>query len=109
VPRLPAVPPGAHHPAFVVSVDLRSYHLSGVAKGEASWHFAGPPFPDADAYIFDVARNSAPSAGNATTWRQLNTTHHITQVVADIAKVRKIRISRLPDAPVGMQQTLLDA
>ena len=73
-----------------------------------SGHYAGPTFSDADAYIFDVARNGAPSAGNATTWRQLNTTHHITQVVADIAKVRKIRISRLPDAPVGVQQTLMD-
>lgn len=74
-----------------------------------SGHFAGPTFSDADAYIFDVARNSSPSAGNAATWRQLNTTHHITQVVADIAKVRKIQISRLPEAPVGVQQALLDA
>jgi hypothetical protein len=74
----------------------------------ASGSFAGSTFSDADAYIFDVARNGEPSAGNATTWRQLNTTHHITQVVADIAKVRKIRIARLPDAPVGLQLNLLD-
>lgn len=75
----------------------------------ASGSFAGPTFSSADAYIFDVARNNAPSAGNATTWRQLNTTHHITQVVADIAEVRKIRIEKLPSAPAGMQQAILDA
>lgn len=74
-----------------------------------SGNFAGPTFSVADAYIFDVARNNAPSAGNATIWRQLNTTHHITQVVADIAKVRKIKISRLPSAPTGVQQAILDA
>lgn len=74
-----------------------------------SGDFAGPTFSDADAYIFHVACNRTLSAGNAATWRQLNTTHHITQVVADIAKVRKIRISRLPNDPVGVQQNLLDA
>lgn len=74
-----------------------------------SGNFAGPTFSVADAYIFDVARNNAPSAGNATIWRQLNTTHHITQVVADIAKVRKIKISRLPSTPTGVQQAILDA
>lgn len=75
----------------------------------ASGSFAGPTFSTADAYIFDVARNNASSAGNATTWRQLNTTHHITQVVADIAKVRKIRIAKLPSTPAGMQQAISDA
>jgi hypothetical protein len=69
-----------------------------------SGNFAGPTFSVADAYIFDVARNNALSAGNPTIWRQLNTTHHITQVVADIAKVRKIKISTLPSAPTGVQQ-----
>ena len=73
----------------------------------SSGDFAGPTFSDADAYIFDVARNNEPSSGNATIWRQLNTTHHITQVVADIAKVRKILISRLPNAPAGVQQAFL--
>lgn len=71
-----------------------------------SGEFAGPTFSGADSYIFNVARNDAPNAGNPTIWRQLNTTHHITQVVADIAKVRKIPISKLPHAPVGVQQSL---
>lgn len=73
-----------------------------------SGEFSGSTFSEADAYIFDVARNNAPSAGNATIWRQVNTTHHITRVVADIAKVRKIPISKLPNAPAGAQQVLLD-
>lgn len=74
-----------------------------------SGEFSGATFSNADAYIYDVARNNSPKAGNATTWRQINTTHHITRVVADIAKVRKIPISTLPSAPVGTQQTLLNA
>lgn len=74
-----------------------------------SGSFAGPTFSTADAYIFEVALNNAPSAGNPTIWRQLNTTHHITQVVADIAKVRNIRIAKLPSGPAGLQTTLLDA
>jgi len=73
----------------------------------ANSEFSGPTFSQADAYIFDVARNNAPSAGNATIWRQVNTTHHITRVVADIATVRKIPIAKLPSMPAGAQQTLL--
>lgn len=69
--------------------------------------FAGAGFSNADAYIYDVARNNSPKAGNATTWRQVNTAHHITQVVADIATVRKVPISKIPTAPAGVQQELL--
>lgn len=71
--------------------------------------FSGSTFSNADAYIFNVACNNTSKAGNATTWRQLNTTHHITRVVADIAEVRSVPISRIPDAPTGVQQSLLDA
>lgn len=73
-----------------------------------SERFAGAGFSNADAYIYDVARNNASSAGNATTWRQVNTAHHITQVVADIAAVRKIPISKIPSPPAGVQQDLLE-
>lgn len=73
-----------------------------------SGEFSGATFSNADAYIFNVARNNAPKAGNATTWRQVNTTHHITRVVVDIAEVRSVPISRLPNAPTGVQQSLLD-
>ncbi len=72
-----------------------------------SGEFSGATFSEADLYIYDVARNNSPRAGNATTWRQVNTTHHITQVVADIAAVRRIPISKLPNEPAGTQQSLL--
>lgn len=70
--------------------------------------FSGATFSNADTYIFDVAQNNIRKAGNATTWRQINTTHHITRVVADIAEVRRIPILSLPDTPANTQQNLLD-
>jgi hypothetical protein len=74
-----------------------------------SGQFSGPSFSEADEYIYDVARNNLDSAGNAATWRQVNTTHHITRVVADIAKVRGIQITEIPNAPIGAQLALLDS
>ena len=49
--------------------------------------FAGQFFSSADEYIFRAAQGQA-GPGNPTTWRAINTTHHITQVVADIGRVR---------------------
>lgn len=43
---------------------------------------------------------------NSTTWRQLNTTHQITQVVNDIAEVRGIVIKKAPP-PEEVQLSLL--
>lgn len=73
-----------------------------------SGEFSGPSFSLADAFIDDVARNNSESAGNPSTWRQVNTTHHITRVVADIAKVRGIPITEMPNSPTGAQLALLD-
>lgn len=73
-----------------------------------SGKFSGPQFSEADAYINDVACDNLDGAGNATTWRQVNTTHHITRVVADIAKVRGIRITELPSSPTGDQLLLVE-
>lgn len=71
-----------------------------------SGHFAGPGFSAADAYIHRTALGVA-GPGNSTTWRHINTTHHITRVVVDLAKVRGLAISkgRIPD--VGTQMSLL--
>ena len=74
-----------------------------------SGNFSGPSFSTADAYIEAVATNNSYSAGNPSTWRQINTTHHITRVVADIATVRGIPITELPNAPAGTQLSLLEA
>lgn len=71
-----------------------------------SGKFSGATFSEADAYIDDVANNNSESAGNPTVWRQINTTHHITRVVADIAKVRGVPITELPSSPSGAQLAL---
>jgi len=70
----------------------------------ASGHFASPHFSSADLFIY---KNSigVERPGSATTWRQVNTTHHITRVVVDVAKVRGVEISEIaaePAAPVQM-------
>lgn len=72
-----------------------------------SGNFSGRRFSEADAYIEDAANGASDGSGNASTWRQINTTHHITRVVADIAKVRGIQISEFPSAPSGVQLELL--
>jgi hypothetical protein len=71
-----------------------------------SAHFAGAGFSAADAYIFRTA-NDADGPGNATTWRQINTTHHITRAVADIARVRGIAITEKKMEPAAGQMSLL--
>jgi hypothetical protein len=68
--------------------------------------FAGAGFSSADAYILRTANNED-GPGNATTWRQINTTHHITRVVVDIAKVRGIIITEKKASPAAGQLSLL--
>jgi hypothetical protein len=71
----------------------------------ASEHFAGPGFSAADAYIYRTAQGGD-GPGNSTTWRQVNTTHHITRVVADIGRVRGVAIAEVAQRP-NLQMTLL--
>jgi Beta protein len=71
-----------------------------------SGHFAGAGFSAADSYIFHTA-NNADGPGNATTWRQINTTHHITRAVVDIARVRGIGITEKADVLMARQMSLL--
>lgn len=52
-----------------------------------SGHFAGPTFSFADDFIYRTAKGVG-RPGNSTTWREVNTTHHITQVVRDIGRVK---------------------
>lgn len=58
--------------------------------------FAGASFSLADAYILATANGEA-GPGTATTWRQMNTTHHITRVITDLGKVFGIAIEVMPD------------
>ena len=68
--------------------------------------FPGADFSQADAYIATAAFDLAAPHGNGTTWRQLNTTHHITQIVRDIAKVRGINIKPFPASKPAKTETL---
>lgn len=72
----------------------------------ANTEFSGATFSEADDRIYDIAHGNVKKTGSATTWRQWNTTHHITRVVVDVAKVRGIPITEKPSAPSGFQLAL---
>jgi len=61
----------------------------------SSGHFSGAGFSAADAQISSLAKGQC-GAGTASTWRQLNTTHHITVVVSDLVKMRGGSITARP-------------
>lgn len=52
-----------------------------------SGKFAGRGFSSADEYIFRTAKGWD-GPGNGSTWREINTTHHITRVVRDIGGIK---------------------
>jgi hypothetical protein len=70
-----------------------------------SGKFAGESFSSADEYIFQTARDQA-APGNPTTWRAVNTTHHITLVAADIGGVRGFALQQRALAPSPVQESL---
>lgn len=64
-----------------------------------SGHFAGQSFSFADDYIYRTAQGVA-GPGTATTWREINTTHHITRVVRDMGRVKDLSFADLKVAPI---------
>lgn len=70
--------------------------------------FAGRSFSWADEYIFTTA-HGFDGPGNATTWRAVNTNHHITRVVADIGGVRGFALQRDERPPPPVQEDLFTA
>ncbi|MEI9901013.1 MAG: beta family protein [Hyphomicrobium sp.] len=54
-----------------------------------SGQFAGRSFSVADDYIYRTAQG-LDGPGSATTWREVNTTHHITRVVRDMGSVKEL-------------------
>jgi hypothetical protein len=62
-------------------------------------------FSSADEYILQTAQGQA-GPGNATTWRAMNTTHHITRVVADIGRVRGFALQQRASQPSPVQESL---
>ncbi|MGE8136484.1 beta family protein [Novosphingobium subterraneum] len=75
------------------------------SKIAGSTDFAGAGFSKADAYIAHAAANLNAPHGSAKNWREINTTHHITQVVNDIARVRGISI-KAPTVDAEVQMVL---
>lgn len=51
-----------------------------------SGYYCGPDYSYGDRYIEECAQGKA-STGNASTWRQVGTNHHIEMVVKDVAKL----------------------
>lgn len=58
-----------------------------------SGKFAGRGFSSADDYIFKTAKGWD-GPGNGSTWREINTTHHITRVVRDIGDIKGITFTK---------------
>lgn len=67
-----------------------------------SGHFSGASFSAADAQIWALATGVG-GAGTATTWRQLNTNHHITAVVSDLVGMRGSAIQAGPVPAAQLQ------
>jgi hypothetical protein len=72
-----------------------------------SGQFAGRDFSSADEYIYDCAKGDK-GPGGASTWREINTAHHITQVVSDIGKIKGFSISKRHVTEKLRQLSLLD-
>jgi len=72
-----------------------------------SGHFSGRSFSRGDAFIEDTA-NGAAGPGNATTWRKVNTVHHLSRVVKDVGDLRGYTIADLVSVPPPTQPSLFD-
>lgn len=71
----------------------------------SSVHFAGRAFSLGDKYIADTA-SGRDGPGNATTWRRVNTIHHLTRVVTDLGPQRGYQVVEREDAPEPEQSDL---
>lgn len=70
--------------------------------------FAGRDFSSADEFIYGTAEGSG-GPGNPATWREINTIHHITQVVSDIGRMRGFNIARRVVEEPPRQARLFDS
>lgn len=83
---------------------MRDVCLRIVESGE----FADRSFSSADEYIFQTARGQG-GPGTPTIWRAVNTTHHITRVVADIGRVRGFALKQRASLSPPVQESLFTA
>lgn len=72
----------------------------------ASPYYAGRAFSWADDQIYRIAREGA-SAGSPRDWRAINTNHHITRVMRDLAKMKGLVFGDRTVAPPREQLELL--
>jgi hypothetical protein len=70
-----------------------------------STHFAGRNFSMGDHFIENIAMRSA-GPGNATSWRSVNTVHHLTRVIRDLGEYYGYRLRERTGA-TGSQQEVL--
>ena len=70
-----------------------------------SGQFYGRSFSSADAYIEDTANGFA-GPGSATTWRKVNTIHHLTCLVKDIGDMMGYKVADRALAPPPKQEVL---
>lgn len=70
-----------------------------------SEHFAGRTFSKADDSLFKIAEGLL-SPGTPSNWREINMAHHITRVVRDIGRVKKIAFRNREVAPIAQQAEL---
>lgn len=71
-----------------------------------SGRFAGRSFCSADDYIFKTAKGWD-GPGNGSTWREINTAHHITRVVRDIGGIRGMSFAETTFSDPADQPSLL--
>jgi hypothetical protein len=70
-----------------------------------SVHFAGRSFSIGDKYIADTTTGKD-GPGNAMTWRKVNTVHHLTRVVTDLAPDGGYKLIERMDVPEPEQPDL---
>jgi hypothetical protein len=70
--------------------------------------FSGPDFSWADQQIYSTAKGHV-GPGNSTTWREINTVHHITQVVSDIGQMVGFSVKRRAVAVPPTQASLFES
>jgi hypothetical protein len=62
-----------------------------------SGHFAGRAFSSGDKFISETAQGAG-GPGNATTWRKVNTVHHLTRVISDLGVFHGYSVAEREDA-----------
>jgi hypothetical protein len=73
----------------------------------ASGKFAGKDFSSADDYIYQLAKGTG-GPGNASTWREINVAHHVTQVVHDLGKLYGFNVNKVAVRESRTQKSLFD-